>query len=50
MEARIEGAMELSQALNYNGAFLRDDEGTLEEHDKNQYADSDQGNERRSHK
>jgi hypothetical protein len=34
MEARIESAMVLSQALNYDRAFLRDNDGAFEEHDK----------------
>ena len=49
MEARIEGAMELSQALNDDGTFLRDDQGAFEEHDKDQDGDGNQGDERRSH-
>jgi hypothetical protein len=50
MEARIEGAMILSQAFNYEGTFLRNDDGAVDEHDKDQYSNGDQGNERRSNK
>ena len=36
MKASIKGAMELSQTLDYDRTFLRDNEGTLEEHNKDQ--------------